>query len=321
MTPLAVACLVSMALLTGFRRLAPRLGFMSAPNDRSAHTVPTPAGGGICFALAALLGLFWAEPNAGLGGSYIATLQLGGLLVASVGLADDRFNLSPWSRLTFYLLASLLLALQVFDVAHFIYLLSCVVAITWVINLVNFMDGIDGFVVTQTLCVAMGMVSIAAFLPHTGSLIVLNLTLAAALLPFLWLNWPPASVFMGDSGSVFLGFYLAAMGIMAYRLEVALGAVWLILMMPFFVDATATLLARLYRGLPPHQAHSEHAYQRLARSVDSPLPINLGLLAIHGIWQFPCAVWAVYSSYSLLFPVIFSAIPSILLVVSSRRYS
>ena len=321
MTPLFVSFLVSAMLLVGFQRLAPRLGFMSAPNDRSAHKVPTAVGGGICFALATLVGLYWAGSNVGLDGRLITTLQLGGLLVASVGLVDDRFNLGSWSRLTIYLLASLVLALQVWEVAPVIYLLLCVVAITWVINLVNFMDGIDGLVVTQALSVAMGMVFIAAFLPHTGPLIVLNLTLAAALLPFLWLNWPPASVFMGDSGSVFLGFYLSAMGIMAYRLEVALGAVWLILMMPFFVDATATLLARLYRGLPPHQAHSEHAYQRLTRSVDSPLPINLGLLAIHGIWQFPCALWAVYSTYSLLFPVIFSAIPSILLVVYSRRYS
>ncbi len=321
MTPLAVSFLISLALLMGFKRLAPRLGFMSAPNDRSAHKAPTAVGGGICFAIATLAGLYWAGSNVGSDGRLIVTLQLGGLLVASVGLVDDRFNLGAWSRLTIYLLASLVLALQVRELGPIVYLLLCVVAITWVINLVNFMDGIDGFVVTQALCVAMGTVFIAAFLPHTGPLIVLNLTLAAALLPFLWFNWPPATVFMGDSGSVFLGFYLAAMGILAYRLEAALGAVWLILMMPFLVDATATLFLRLCRGLPPHQAHSEHAYQRLTRGVDSPLPINLGLLAIHGIWQFPCAVWAVYSSYSLLFPVIFSAIPSILLVVYSRRYS
>ncbi len=321
MTPIFMAFLTSAVLLACFCRWAPRLGLVDSPDARRTHVAPTPVGGGICFALATVTALLWIEGGDSIYSGDFAVLQLGGLLLAVMGLLDDRFGLGTHLRLLVYLVVSWALVYQTLDDIHWLYLALLVLSVTWVINLINFMDGIDGFVVTHALCVCVGMVCIANFFSGTAALVSANLVLAAALLPFLWLNWPPAKLFMGDSGSVFLGFYLAGIGLLAYRVESGLAIVWIILMMPFLIDATVTLAFRLVRGISPFKAHTEHAYQRFTRNIGSALPVNLGLLAIHGIWQLPCALWSISGFYSPLFPVIFSAIPSLLLVAYCRRYS
>ena len=118
---------------------------------------------------------------------------------------------------------------------------------------------------------------------------------------------------------VFIGFYLGCVGLYAAGQDSRLGAVWLILMMPFIVDATCTLLIRLAQGKSPVQGHSDHTYQRLKRASDSVLVINVGLLGLQVLWQIPMAIWAVFGSYSPVFAVIFATIPSLVLVAYSRR--
>ena len=321
MTPIFVAFLTSVVFLACFFRWAPQLGLVASPDARRNHVAPTPVGGGICFALATILALVWVDGGDSIYSGDFAALQLGGLLLAVIGLLDDRFGLGTHLRLLVYLVVSWAVVYQLLGDIHWLYLMLLVLSVTWVVNLTNFMDGIDGFVVTHVLCISVSLVCIANFFPDTAALMSANLVLVAALVPFLWLNWPPAKLFMGDSGSVFLGFYMAGIGLVAYRVEVGLAIVWIILMMPFLIDATFTLAFRLARGIPPYKAHTEHAYQRLTRHIGSARPVNLGLLAIHGIWQFPCAVWSISGFYSPLFPVIFSAIPSLLLVAYARRYS
>lgn len=321
MIPLFVAGITSTALLAVFCKWAPRWGFVVAPDQRRVHSAATPVGGGICFALATLFALFWVNVD---GPRWLAdrySIQGLGLVLAVAGLLDDRLALGALPRLALYLAGGLLLTSQLLEGLHWVHWLLLALAATWVINLVNFMDGLDGFAVSHALCVCVGMTCIAHFVPGTDALVALNLVLVAALAPFFVLNWPPARLFMGDSGSIFLGFYLSAIGLVALRVQLGLGIAWLVMMMPFIVDATLTLADRLLRGFSPLRAHREHAYQRFASRFGSPLPVNLALLAIHGVWQFPCAIWAMSTSYSLWFPVIFSTIPSVLLVVYSRRSS
>lgn len=321
MIAVAVAFFLSVLLLACFRRLAPGWGFVDVPNARSAHRAPMPVGAGICFALSVNLALFVPSALGSGNPSLLFVLQGCGLLIAAVGLVDDRFTLPPWVRFFAYLSVSTFAVISLIGTAHLLIMGLAVLALGWTINLVNFMDGLDGFVVTQALCVCLSLAGISLFIPEVSGITHLTLVLAGALLPFLWRNWPPATIFMGDSGAVFLGFYLGWVGLYAVGQDSRLGAVWLIMMMPFVVDATCTLLIRLVQGKSPTQPHREHGYQRLMQITGSPLAVNGGLLIIQVLWQVPMALWATFGTYSPVFAVIFSAFPSLLLVVYSRRNS
>jgi Fuc2NAc and GlcNAc transferase len=316
-----LAFCTSWFLLLCFQQAAIRWGFVDRPNARSAHLSPTPVGAGICFAVAVILALFL--PNAANFETPLVpwVLQGGGLLVALVGLIDDRYVLPVWLRLFVYLASSAVAALALLNATPVLIIGLAILALGWTINLVNFMDGLDGFVAIQALSVCLGLGFISLCVPGALGVSHLSLVLAGALAPFLWRNWPPARIFMGDSGAVFLGFYLGCVGLYAAGQDNRLGAAWLILMMPFIVDATSTLFIRLMQGKSPAQGHSEHTYQRLKRASDSVLAINGGLLGLQALWQIPMAIWATFGSYSPVFAVIFATIPSLVLVAYSRRYS
>jgi Fuc2NAc and GlcNAc transferase len=182
------------------------------------------------------------------------------------------------------------------------------------------MDGTDGFVTTQALCVATGLGLIAVF----GSTKSADLSWLCALLfvccaPMLWFNWPPAKLFMGDAGAIPLGFFLALLGLMAAATDPLVGVAWFILMMPFLVDTGLTLCIRALSGKPPHVAHRDHAYQRLTLLTSGPLTVTLGLLAMQVVWQFPLAVTAVNGGVFPALLVLLSAIPSTAAVVYARR--
>ena len=316
-----LAFCTSWFLLLCFQQAATRWGFVDRPNARSAHQSPTPVGAGICFALAVILALFVPNTATFEAPLVLWVLQGGGLLVALVGLIDDRYALPVWLRLFVYLASSSVAVVALLNATPVLIIGLAILALGWTINLVNFMDGLDGFVSTQALSVCLGLGVISLFVPGALGVSHFALVLAGALIPFLWRNWPPARFFMGDCGAVFIGFYLGCVGLYAAGQDSRLGAVWLILMMPFVVDATCTLLIRLVQGKSLVQGHSEHTYQRLKRASDSVLAVNGGLLGLQGLWQIPMAILAAFGSYSPIFAVILATIPSLILVVYSRRYS
>ena len=119
---------------------------------------------------------------------------------------------------------------------------------------------------------------------------LLPLTVAAASAGFLYWNLPPAKIFLGDVGSGFLGVVLGTLSLQAGWLDSRLLWAWLILLGVFVVDATFTLLHRLYRGEKLHQAHRSHAYQRAARRIGRHLPVTLAVGAINLLWLFPIAL-------------------------------
>jgi Fuc2NAc and GlcNAc transferase len=312
---IAMALLVSLGLWA-FVRLAPHWGLVDQPNSRSLHTTPTVVSGGIVpmLVLAATLYTTIDFPGA-------QAVALIALALTAIGLLDDRRGLPSGLRFLCYLAAGLLLCwfLLPAGLASIAVLAMAGVAAAWCINLVNFMDGADGLVSTQALCVAMGMGLIATFgTAPNAQLAWLCAMLFASCAPLLWFNWPPAKLFMGDAGAIPLGFVLALMGLMAFLTELSVGLAWLILMMPFLVDTGFTLCIRVFAGEPPHIAHRDHAYQRLSVQVGSSLPITLGLLVLQVIWQFPLAVTAVSSAIFPPLLVLLSAIPSVAAVVHAR---
>ena len=152
-----------------------------------------------------------------------------------------------------------LLAGQGFAVALVVLLLT-----VWMTNLYNFMDGSDGLAGGMALF-GFGMYGIAALIAHGDALAMLNFTVSAAALGFLYNNFPPAKVFMGDAGSIPLGFLAAAMGLWGWQL--GYWAIWfpVLVFSPFIVDASVTLATSTLRGARSTEAHREHYYQRLIR--------------------------------------------------------
>jgi Fuc2NAc and GlcNAc transferase len=292
------------ALLTGaMRRLALARGILDAPNERSSHTQVMPRGGGVAIVAACVACLLWLSWREAVDSPLVLALVGGGIPLAWIGFLDDRRSVSVGARLLVHVLAAawaiyvlggvapLQFGARVFELGPVGNLLA-VVAIVWVVNLFNFMDGIDGIAGSEAVFIGALGCLLGFFVLRTPSVSTAAAVFACASGGFLLWNWPPAKIFMGDAGSGFLGFFIAVLALAATRQAPAAPFVWLILGGVFFVDATVTFARRLVRRVSLHQAHREHAYQRLSRRWGSHRKVVLSLLTINLCWLAPCAWYA-----------------------------
>jgi len=266
------------ALLTGLvlDRLR-RHAVLDRPGPRSAHAVPTPRGGGIAVLLALYPAWLLAVPLAGAEDGLWIVLGAALPLVA-ISWLDDLRNLSPAVRLPVHVVAVAIgLAAAAAGEAPPVFqgllpgwldLLVTGILWLWFLNLFNFMDGIDAIAGAETVAIGAGVALLALVVwPLAGALPLAmpGLTLAAAAAGFLVWNRPPAKIFLGDVGSIPLGFLAGWL-----LIETARGGAWaaaLILPAVFVADATWTIVVRLARGDNPLRAHAEHVYQRAVREV------------------------------------------------------
>jgi len=264
----AVAGVLSLALVGLVRRYALQQALLDMPSERSSHTVPTPRGGGLgmiaaCFAVFALV----ARPVARQEWALAAAL-LGVAAVAVVGWLDDHGSLPVAPRLTVHLLAGLAVAWLALDVPGPFGLLGVAGAAWWVfwtvsaINVTNFMDGIDGLIGLQALVFGLHLL----LLQTGGAAAVAGAALTGAALGFLVWNWSPARIFMGDVGSASLGVFMAMAGVLSQRHTGLPISQAFLPLFPIFLDASVTLVRRWRRGEQLTQPHRSHLYQRLANS-------------------------------------------------------
>ena len=241
------------------------------PNRRSSHTVPRPRGGGL--ALVPLLLLAWALAAWRLGGAPAGfwPVLAGALMLALVSLLDDMKGLSIGPRILIQIaavgigLVALADAGPVFQglLPPLFDRLAAALLWLWFVNLFNFMDGIDGLAGVEAIAVATGLALVAWTAGLPGPLLVLSCLLAAAVAGFLAWNWEPARIFLGDVGSVPLGYLLGWL-----LLHLAAEGQWAaaaILPLYYLSDATLTVVKRGLRGERVWRAHREHAYQRAVR--------------------------------------------------------
>jgi len=309
---LTLGCALASAAATGLALLwLRRQRVLDHPNERSSHDQPTPRGGGL--AVVPVLAVAWLGLALfGLVPERLETtgIVVGAILLAGVSWQDDRTGLSALLRLGAQLLvvaAGLFLLPGLGNVFQGLFPPWLDIVVTgllwvWFVNLYNFMDGIDGITGAQTIVLGIG-VAAATFCAgdqQSGGLF-LGLSLAAVAMGFLPWNWQPAKLFLGDVGSVPLGFVTGWLLLgLAGRGHWAPAA---ILPLYYLADATLTLLHRALRLRPIWRAHREHIYQQavqLGRShaavVIRVLAANLALILLAVI----ASVWPVTGPFALV---------------------
>ena len=199
------------------------------------------------------------------------------------------------------------------DVPWLVYTLAAFFLV-WLLNLYNFMDGIDGIASIEAITVCLGGALIYWLSGHESQVLVL-LVLAAAVGGFLYWNFPPARIFMGDAGSGFLGLMLGVLAVSAAMVEPQLLWSWLILLGVFVLDATWTLFRRLARGDKVYEAHRSHAYQYASREHGSHLPVTLAVLAINVFWLLPLACVVALGHVAGLWGLLIAYLPLAILAV------
>ena len=309
MTSVTVAVLVGalfVASLTGTRwfvRHATKRHLFDVPNARSSHTAPVPRGGGLVFSVLTLAGLVAWSVVAPPGDAFPSMGFLACAAVVALGFADDRLSLPATSRLACQIAAGTALMfslgamppLSMFGSSALesgpVFAVLCVIGLVWLINLYNFMDGIDALAAGEGLFVALAGAALCLLRGEVGVAVWL-LVLAATLAGFIVWNLPPAKVFMGDAGSVFLGFFFGAAALFSHARGGPEIWVWLILLGTFCVDATVTLLRRIRFGEHPIEAHRTHAYQYLSRRIGSHGRVSAGVAVTNLLWLGPLALTA-----------------------------
>ncbi|GAB4176840.1 MAG: glycosyltransferase family 4 protein [Wenzhouxiangellaceae bacterium] len=306
----ALTALLAAWLLTPVAwRYSRNHGLVDQPGPRRSHSRPVARGGGVAVAaalIAAVLvtGLAGYAPVPGL-----LPWLLGVIAFTLLGWADDHRPLSVAFRLQAQLLlVTALLWATGLPTLPVWWIPLAVMGMLWWLNLYNFMDGADGLASLHAVVMALVLSIVFASMDRAVEAIAASATAAAAL-GFLYWNRPPAKIFLGDSGSLMLGWALGYLCWVGFR-DGLFGVGWcLILAAPFVVDATLTLAWRVLSGRRWYTAHRDHAYQRLIRCgwshghvLMALLLVDLGVVAPAAVyaWKRPELEWALSAGMLLL---------------------
>jgi UDP-N-acetylmuramyl pentapeptide phosphotransferase/UDP-N-acetylglucosamine-1-phosphate transferase len=255
----SVAFIGTVLLLATFLHIRIIRNIVDVPNQRSLHTRPIPRIGGV----PVMIGTIGAYVSFSHNPLWPILLPLLGLIIIS--LVDDIADLPVGSRFFVHVVAVIFFLCN--GLGHppvNLIIIVLVPVMVWMINLYNFMDGSDGLAGGMTM---IGFLSYgaAALLENQSDIALLSFSIAGSAAGFLTYNFPPAKVFLGDSGSIPLGFAAGSIGFLGWKSSI--WPVWfpLLVFSPFIIDASVTLAMRFIRGEKFWEAHREHYYQRMVR--------------------------------------------------------
>jgi UDP-N-acetylmuramyl pentapeptide phosphotransferase/UDP-N-acetylglucosamine-1-phosphate transferase len=310
-------CYVGVA---AFRHWAKRRHLLALPNERSSHTIPTPTGGGVAIVVVTITGwIIYAFIVSQI--KPLLFFTVGAILIAVVSWIDDLKPLPSWFRFGVHGLCAVIavVAFGYFEVIHLpifhrIHLgwFGLPLTVLWIVGLTNsfnFMDGIDGIAGTQAFTAGVGWLFIG-WLSNQSLVMMIGLLLAATSLGFLFHNWQPAKIFMGDVSSAFLGYTFAVLPLLFVNLapeQTKAISCGVLLLWVFIFDTMFTFIRRVLHGENVFVAHRSHLYQRLVIMGFSHSRVTTlyGLLAIVGIFLSLAWVntWSGYRIYICLLPV------------------
>ena len=287
-------------LATGMlRQYSIRHSLLDIPNERSSHSTPTPRGGGLAIVLPVLTCTVLLYYLGLLPVSIVVAFVGGGILVSLTGWLDDHYDIPEiWKAICYVTAATWavywldgMAALKIGDAVitlNFAGGILAILACAWLINLYNFMDGTDALAALQAICTG----AFSGFLLMTmgrQDLAIICFVITTASIGFLYWNWPPAKIFMGDVGSCFIGFSFGVLAISGEKGGVLPALVWFILLSVFICDATLTLFLRILKKEKWYSAHRSHAYQRLVQMGASHAHLAVCVLLINVIFLWPIA--------------------------------
>ena len=315
---LLTASFVVSVILTGLlRTVTNHKKMLDKPVARSSHSRPTPVGGGLSVVLLVFAASAYSFLTGQLSESVFFSL-FGAYAIAWVGLVDDLKNVHAIWRIPLHFGAASwslfwLGEIPALDFGFFtildqtILLPLALVALVWLTNLFNFMDGIDGLAGAELIFVT-GFSLLAGINGlDMGGAMLLTVACASASGFLIW-NWQPARIFMGDVGSGFAGFFVGLMALITVQAGVMTYWTWLILLAIFAIDATMTLCRRFLNGERWFEGHNTHAYQHASRKFQSHSKVTIATILINLCWLTPLAVASVlYPSLGGFFSLIAAA--------------
>jgi len=300
------------------------------PNERSSHSFPTPRGGGISIVFGFLFALICVGFFNLMTWNVVTPIFIGGLLTAIVGFLDDKGHIKARYRLIVHFFSAYLLVLSSNGLPTLIFWGTSInlggvgwalsiLGVVWMLNLYNFMDGINGIASIEAISSCLVMSLLIFFWGDSIYLSMLHAVLMFIVLGFLFWNFPRAKIFMGDAGSGFLGLMIASLILHSALLGSEFFWAWLIMLGVFIVDATYTLLFRLLKGFKPYDAHRSHAYQIASRIKNSHVKITISVLIINIFWLAPLAFLSVTHIYDGFLLTLLAYFPLVIMSVYFKK--
>ena len=317
---------ISFVLTHLVRKTAIKRNKFDIPNERSSHQNPTPRGGGVAVVAAFVFGLLALLIRGDIASESFYAIVLPGALVAAIGYLDDLGRVTAARlRLIGHFVAAVIAVyildglppMPVFAETLDIGLVGNIIAVlflVWMLNLFNFMDGIDSITGVEALTSCL-ILTIFLINKSETELWQVPALMCAAVIGFLYFNWPPARIFLGDIGSGFIGFTIGTISLVIARSQPLITWAVIILLGVFIVDATVTLIRRLIDKQRISTAHRSHAFQHLANSADRHLKVSLSIATVNIFWLTPIA-WLVVDQRILpIIGVVTAYIPLLVLAI------
>jgi len=321
---LIISVVVSFFATFLYIKFAINRGIIANLNFRTLHVNPIPSGGGIVFSMVFVTGqtyLWWLNQ---LSNTLFLLLSVGGGMAALFGFLDDLKDIRAKKKLAVQILLSgwsvyLLEGATLFYfgwLPSLISILATLLFLVWMMNAYNFMDGIDGMAISVAVFVSATIIGVLLWTRPESEFIVVMAMLLASSSAFMLFNWPPASIFMGDAGSVFFGYLFGSLILATVMVGDLSIWTWLVVFGYFFADIIVTQIMRFILVKKWYLAHRSHAYQNLARISGSHLKVTGGVTLYNLIWILPLTLWSALSPEMALYAVVLAVSPG--LVVAYR---
>lgn len=317
---------ISFGLTHLVRKIAITRNKFDIPNERSSHKNPTPRGGGVAVVAAFLFGLLALLIRRDIDAESFYAIVLPGALVAIIGYLDDLGRVTAARlRLIGHFVAALIAIyilgglppMPLFSATLDIGLVGNIIAVlflVWMLNLFNFMDGIDSITGIEALTSCL-ILTIFLINKSDTELWRVPALLCAAVIGFLYFNWPPAKIFLGDIGSGFIGFTIGTISLVIAKSQPLITWAVIILLGVFIVDATVTLIRRIFDKQRISAAHRSHAFQHLANNADRHLKVSLSIAAVNIFWLAPIAWLVVDQQLQPIVGVSIAYVPLVVLAI------
>lgn len=311
---------LTVVLVYLYKKIAVYFKIVANPDFRTLHEKPTPRGGGIIFALIFIFTIAAFGNNFDLPQKMFYMLCVGGLFATIHGFIDDIYNIKPQIKLVIQLLLGVWVVYWLISeellafhwIPEFILIPLMIFFMIWIINAYNFIDGIDGMATSGAIFISLSVAILLILVD--GSVILIHIFALILIVSsgFIIFNWPPASIFMGDSGSIFLGYIFGSLILYSVLTnEISIWS-WLTVLGYFLADTTVTQIMRVILVKKWYLGHRSHAYQNLARITNSHFKVVGGINIYNLLWVLPLTILSALAPEYAYIAAILSVLPALI---------